>query len=103
MLYLAWTENPGIAIQLAVRFPSARLRNDVRRLLLNSPEKALDEPSGLEIVFGLALPADVSFQLKVCLLSCSPFPFISLSLSVGVLSFTDNDLVFVVLGIYKSY
>lgn len=101
MLYLAWTEDPGIAIQLAVRFPSARLRNDVRRLLLNSPEKALDEPSGLEIMFGLALPADVSFQLKVCLLSCSPFPFNYLS--VGVLSFTDNDLVFVVLGIYKSH
>lgn len=79
LLYLAWTEDPGIAIQLAVRFPSARLRNDVRRLLLNSPEKALDEPSGLEIMFGLALPADVSFQLKYLLYWASINPIEALT------------------------
>lgn len=66
MLRLAWAESPGLAIQLATRFPSPKLRNDIRSLLLNSPEKALDESSGLEIMFGPVLPSDVSFQLKVC-------------------------------------
>ena len=66
MLRLAWAENPGLAIQLANRFPSAKLGNDIRLLILNSPQKSLDEPSGLEIMFGSAMPADVSNQLKVC-------------------------------------
>lgn len=66
LLRLAWAESPGLAIQLAARFPSAKLGTDIRRLLLNFPDKALDEPSGLEIMFGSVLPADVSFQLKVC-------------------------------------
>lgn len=43
-----------------------KMKNDIRWLLLNFPEKALEEPSGLEIMFGIALPADISFQLKVC-------------------------------------
>lgn len=72
MLRIAWGESAGLAIQLASRFPSAKLKNEVRWLLLNFPEKALSESAGLEIMFGPALPPDVSFQLKVCplLLSC---------------------------------
>lgn len=62
---LAWAESPSLAIELAARFPSAKLRSDVRWLLLNFPEKALEEPASLEIMFGSALPSDVSFQLKV--------------------------------------
>ncbi|OJJ43004.1 hypothetical protein ASPZODRAFT_1254817 [Penicilliopsis zonata CBS 506.65] len=67
LLRLAWAETPGLAIQLASRFPSAKLQNDIRWLLLNFPEKALNEPQGLEILFGSSLPADVSFQLKYLL------------------------------------
>jgi phosphatidylinositol 4-kinase len=37
--------------------------------LLNFPEKALSEPDSLDILFGPALPPDVSFQLKVCLIT----------------------------------
>lgn len=66
LLRLAWGESAGLAIQLAARFPSMKIRNDVRWLLLNFSEKALDEPEGLEILFGSTVPPDVSFQLKVC-------------------------------------
>lgn len=65
MLRLAWNENPSLAFQLATRFPSPKLRNDIRWLFLNFPEKALDEPDALEVLLGPALPQDVSFQLKV--------------------------------------
>jgi phosphatidylinositol 4-kinase len=65
MLRIAWAESPGLAIQLATRFTSAKLSNDIRRLLLSFPEKAIDEPSSLEVMFGSELPADVSSQLKV--------------------------------------
>lgn len=41
------------------------MKGDVRWLLINFPEKALDEASSLEIILGAALPSDVSFQLKV--------------------------------------
>jgi phosphatidylinositol 4-kinase len=54
-----------LAIQLAARFPSPKLKNDVRWLLLNFPEKVIEEASSLEIMFGTSLPSDVSFQLKV--------------------------------------
>lgn len=65
MLRLAWVEHPGLAIQLGARFPSVKLKNDIRWLLLNFPEKVIDEPSSLEIMLGATLPADISFQLKV--------------------------------------
>jgi phosphatidylinositol 4-kinase len=65
MLRIAWAESPGLAIQLSTRFSSGKLSNDVRKLLLSFPEKAINEPSSLEILFGSALPADVSSQLKV--------------------------------------
>ncbi|BCR87686.1 1-phosphatidylinositol 4-kinase STT4 [Aspergillus chevalieri] len=67
LLWLAWEENPGLAIQLATRLSSAKLRSDIRWLLLNFSEKALDEANGLEIMFGSSLPPDVSSQLKYLL------------------------------------
>ena len=51
---------------LSTRFPSLKLKNDIRWLVLNFPDKAIDEPSALEVIFGSALPADVHSQLKVC-------------------------------------
>lgn len=65
LLRLAWAEHPGLAIQLGARFPAVKLKNDIRWLLLNFPEKVIDEPSSLEIMLGATLPADISFQLKV--------------------------------------
>ncbi|KAL4866403.1 hypothetical protein BDV12DRAFT_172960 [Aspergillus spectabilis] len=67
MLRVAWAESPGLAIQLATRFSSAKLSNDIRNLLLSFPEQAIDEPGSLEILFGSALPSDVSTQLKYLL------------------------------------
>ncbi|KAL6233892.1 hypothetical protein BDW75DRAFT_180243 [Aspergillus navahoensis] len=67
MLRISWAESPGLAIQLVTRFSSGKLSNDIRRLLLSFPEKAIDEPSSLEIMLGSALPADVSSQLKYLL------------------------------------
>ncbi|KAL4946901.1 hypothetical protein BDV06DRAFT_2724 [Aspergillus oleicola] len=67
MLRIAWAESPGLAIQLATRFSSAKISTDIRKLLLSFPEKAIDEPSSLEILFGSTLPADVSSQLKYLL------------------------------------
>lgn len=80
-LNTAWTEEPRLAVQLATRFQSLRLTNDVRRLLLMYPEKALVEPDALQILLGPSLPSDVNVQLKVCqyglkvsmLTSCSTF------------------------------
>ncbi|KAL5335246.1 hypothetical protein BJX70DRAFT_329101 [Aspergillus crustosus] len=67
ILRIAWDESSSLAIQLATRFSSEKLNNDVRKLLLSFPEKAIDEPSSLEILFGSALPSDVSSQLKYLL------------------------------------
>ncbi|KAJ5664754.1 hypothetical protein N7462_011567 [Penicillium macrosclerotiorum] len=66
-LRLAWAESPGLAIQLAARFPSAKMQTDIRWLILNFPEKALQEPSALDIMFESSLPSDVNFQLKYLL------------------------------------
>ncbi|RAH86526.1 phosphatidylinositol 4-kinase [Aspergillus japonicus CBS 114.51] len=74
LLRLAWTEHPGLAVQLSTRFPSAKLRNDVRWLMLNFPEKAIDESEGLELIFGTNLPADVTSQLKYSLYWASVNP-----------------------------
>ncbi|EEQ34490.1 phosphatidylinositol 4-kinase [Microsporum canis CBS 113480] len=67
LLRPAWNENPSLAFQLGSRFPSAKLSNEIRWLLLNFPEKALKEPNALEILLGPSLPEDVSFQLKYLL------------------------------------
>lgn len=66
-LRLAWAESPGLAIQMAARFSSEKVKRDVRWLLLNFPEKALDEADALPILLGPELPSDVSFQLKYLL------------------------------------
>lgn len=64
LLKTAWIENPAIAVQLAFRFNSLRLATEIRWLILNFPEKVLDQPDALEILLDKALPDDVSFQLK---------------------------------------
>jgi phosphatidylinositol 4-kinase len=64
-LKTAWAENPSLAVHLVQRFQSKKLSDDVRWLLLNFPQKVLNEPESLEILLGLSLPSDVSFQLKV--------------------------------------
>lgn len=60
-------------LNLATRFASERLANDVRSSLLKQPHRAIDEPDALQVMIGAALPADISFQLKVseppCLLT----------------------------------
>jgi phosphatidylinositol 4-kinase len=63
----AWTENPPLAIHLCQRFKSQAVNNDVRFLLLNFPEKALNEPNAVELLLGSSIPSDVSFQLKYLL------------------------------------
>lgn len=66
-LRLAWTESPGLAIQLAARFQSPKMHSDIRWLIMNFPEKAIEEASALEIMFESCLPSDVNFQLKYLL------------------------------------
>jgi phosphatidylinositol 4-kinase len=61
----AWAEDPSIAIHMTTRFSSPKLANDVRWQLINFPERALGEPEALQLLYGSALPSDVSFQLKV--------------------------------------
>ncbi|KAK6613897.1 phosphatidylinositol 3 [Botrytis cinerea] len=63
----AWNENPSLAIQLVSRFPSARLHQDVRLLLLQFPDKAISEPEAVHILLGDTLPSDVAFQMKYLL------------------------------------
>ncbi|KAL8928661.1 MAG: hypothetical protein Q9172_000799 [Xanthocarpia lactea] len=66
-LSTAWVEDSGLAVQLATRFQSLRLTNDVRRLLLMYPERGLAEPDALQILLGPSLPGDVHSQLKYLL------------------------------------
>jgi len=47
------------------RFQSPRLIQEARWQVLNFPHKVLEEPDALEILLGVQLPNDVSFQLKV--------------------------------------
>lgn len=63
----AWFENPSLAVQLVTRFHNEQLRRDVRFLLVNFPEKALNEPNAIDLLVGEKLPSDVSFQLKYLL------------------------------------
>ena len=68
LLKSAWIEDPGVVIQLVTRFSSFEtIRNDVRFLLLNFPEKALQEPDAVDLLLGDTLPSDISFQLKYLL------------------------------------
>ena len=67
LLKTAWTEQPGLAIQMTNRFASAKLASEVRSLLLRYPEQAIGEPDALQILVGSSLPNDISFQLKYLL------------------------------------
>jgi phosphatidylinositol 4-kinase len=67
LVQTAWNESPSLAVQLIARFPSAKLLNDIRVLLLHFPEKAISEPEAVQLLLGSSLPSDLSFQLKVCL------------------------------------
>lgn len=73
-LKTAWAENPALAVHLVQRFQSQKLTNDVRWLLLNFPQKVLNEPDALEILLGAEMPGDVSFQLKYLLYWASVNP-----------------------------
>ncbi|KAI9745542.1 MAG: phosphatidylinositol-4- kinase [Claussenomyces sp. TS43310] len=63
----AWDISPSLAVHLTSRFHSAKLREEVRWLLLHFPEKALAEPEALPILLDGSLPSDVSSQLKYLL------------------------------------
>ncbi len=63
----AWAEDPALAIQLVTRFPNEQTRRDVRFLLLNQPEKALDNADAIDLLLGEGLSSDLSFQLKYLL------------------------------------
>lgn len=68
LVSVAWEEDPRIAIQMGVRFPtSQRLTHEIRRHVTLEPEKAIDEPDALNILLGSALPSDVKSQLKYLL------------------------------------
>ena len=41
-------------------------------MILNFPEKVIQEPGALEVMFNSSLPPDVNYQLKV-----SPFTIVS--------------------------
>lgn len=61
----AWYQDPSIAIELATRFQFPRLQKDVRHLILGAPEKVVNEPEAIPLMFGGHLPDDVNTQLKV--------------------------------------
>ncbi|KIV94536.1 hypothetical protein PV10_02292 [Exophiala mesophila] len=63
----AWAEDPALALQLLNRSANENLKRDIRFLLMNFPEKAVDCPGALDVLLGNALPSDVSFQLKYLL------------------------------------
>lgn len=63
----AWEISPSLAVHLTARFRSAKVHKEVRVLLLNFPEKAIEEPDALPILLDNALQNDVSFQLKYLL------------------------------------
>lgn len=67
LLRTAWSADPGIAVQLATRFPSEPLRQAIRFHLLNFPYQVIGEADALDILLGPTLPSDVSFQLKYLL------------------------------------
>ncbi|KAI9792092.1 MAG: phosphatidylinositol-4- kinase [Peltula sp. TS41687] len=66
-LRCAWVQSPALAIQLFRRCPSVALADSLRWLLMNFPEKALDEADSVDILLGSRLPGDVTSQLKYLL------------------------------------
>lgn len=67
VLPAAWQEDPAIAVQLAHRFPSERLRLELRNLILEYPEKAMHVPDAAQIMLGDRLSANTFFQLRYLL------------------------------------
>ncbi|KAF2237526.1 hypothetical protein EV356DRAFT_441676 [Viridothelium virens] len=67
LLSSAWSESPAIAVQLATRFTSQRLQNELRGLIVHYPEKFGDVAEALPLLLGSALPRDLSWQLKYLL------------------------------------
>ena len=61
----AWVEHPSVAIQLANRFSSVQMQREVRALLLERPDEAIEEPDSLQILLGPSLPLDIGSRLKV--------------------------------------
>lgn len=65
LLQTAWNEDPSLAINVSMRFQAYhRLQQHLRKLILDDPRKCLDEPEALRVMFGEALPNDVSSQLR---------------------------------------
>lgn len=64
---VAWTEDAALALQLLHRSASDQLRQEIRFLLTNFPEKAIHSATGIDLLLGEALPSDVTFQLKYLL------------------------------------
>lgn len=67
LLPAAWAEDPAIAVQLVKRFQSPRLEADVRRRILQFPEKVVDQPDAVQIMLGDKLSGGLTFQLKYLL------------------------------------
>ena len=65
LVKIAWQHSPGLAIQLAARFPQQTLLREVRDYILNDPASSIDEPEALQILYENGLPLDVGPQLKV--------------------------------------
>ena len=65
MLKVAWAESPALAIQFLARFRSPILFQNIRRMLLESPQDVIEEPEALQILLGDISPNDVASQLKV--------------------------------------
>ncbi|PNS17735.1 hypothetical protein CAC42_3130 [Sphaceloma murrayae] len=65
LLPVAWAEDASLAIQLAMRFHSDRLQNDVRALIVSDPRRALDEPDALPILLGVAGQQPSQEQLQI--------------------------------------
>ncbi|POS86984.1 hypothetical protein EPUL_000981 [Erysiphe pulchra] len=63
----AWNENAALAIQLFIRFPSVKLHNEIRWLLLKYPDKATSNPEAIQSLLGDNLLDDLSSQLKFLL------------------------------------
>jgi len=67
ILPAAWAEDPAIAVQLSQRFPSERLKGEVRSLIMNYPEKVMHIPRAAQIMLGNKLSGDITFQLRYLL------------------------------------
>lgn len=67
LIRTAWYQDPAIAVELATRFHYPRVHSDVRRLILNAPEKVIDEAEAIPLMIGGHLPDDVNTQLKYLL------------------------------------